>query len=142
MSAHYRTELQINPTAADVSRLEERLRDYNRSQVENPTRLSLLISLLDQENRLVGGLFAKISYGWLFVDVLWIAEGNRGKGQGRELLRQAEEEARRHGCLNAWVDTFSFQGRGFYEKNGYTVFGELSDHPPGHARYFLRKTFA
>jgi GNAT superfamily N-acetyltransferase len=142
MSRSYRTELQINPTAADVVRLEERLRDFNRSQVENPARLSFLIRLLDHENSLVGGLFARISYGWLFVDMLWVAEENRGKGQGGELLRRAEEEARRNGCLNAWVDTFSFQARGFYEKNGYVVFGELADYPPGHTRHFLRKPLA
>ena len=142
MSTNYRTELQLSPNAADVILLEERLRDFNRSHVENPVRLSFLIRLLGPENLLVGGLFARISYGWLFVEMLWVAEENRRKGQGRELLRQAEEEALRHSCLHAWVDTFSFQGRGFYEKNGYVVFGQLADYPPGHTRYFLRKTLA
>lgn len=139
MSKRYRTELQVNPSIADLSRLEEQLRNFNRSQVENPGRLSFLISLLGPQDSLVGGLFARISYAWLFVDILWIAEGNRGKGQGRELLQRAEEEARQRGCLNAWVDTFSFQAPEFYEKNGYTVFAELPDYPPGHTRYFLRK---
>jgi ribosomal protein S18 acetylase RimI-like enzyme len=40
-----------------------------------------------------------------------------------------------------WLDTFSFQARGFYEKLGYTVFGEIENHPPGHSRFFLRKIF-
>lgn len=41
-------------------------------------------------------------------------------------------------CHSAWVDTFSFQARGFYEKLGYTVFGQL-DYPPEHRRFFLEK---
>jgi hypothetical protein len=43
------------------------------------------------------------------------------------------------GCRKSWLDTFSFQAPGFYEKNGYVVFGELSEYSPGHKRYFLRK---
>jgi ribosomal protein S18 acetylase RimI-like enzyme len=140
MIANYRTELRLNPAITDIRWLEEHLRDYNRSRVGPGGHQSFLVTVTDSENNLVGGVFAKISHGWLFVDTLWIAEELRGKRQGSNLLLQVENEARRHGCLNAWVDTFSFQARGFYEKNGYTVFGELPDYPPGHMRYFLRKS--
>ena len=139
MSSHYTTELQMNPTAVDVSWLEDQLRTYNRSQVANPVRLEFLITLTDRETNLVGGVFAKVSYGWLFIDALWIAEAIRGKGEGRKLLHRAEEQALQHGCQNAWVDTFSFQARGFYERHGYVIFGDLPDYPPGHMRYFMRK---
>ena len=54
-------------------------------------------------------------------------------------MTQAEAQAR--GCFGAWVDTFSFQARPFYEKQGYTVFGTIADQPPGHARHFLFKRF-
>jgi hypothetical protein len=43
------------------------------------------------------------------------------------------------GCHNAWLDTFEFQARGFYESLGYECFGELPDYPKGHARYFMKK---
>ncbi len=52
------------------------------------------------------------------------------------------EEAARRGCRYAWLDAFSFQARGFYEKLGYTVLGTLEDSPPGHSRYFLKKNLA
>ena len=58
---------------------------------------------------------------------------------GRELMRAAEAEALRRGCTHAWVDT-QFGGRGFYERLGYTVFGELTDYPPGYTRTFLKKS--
>jgi GNAT superfamily N-acetyltransferase len=133
-------ELNVNPSPGDIGELEDRLRAYNTSRVENTCRLSLLLTLFDSTNHLIGGAFGKISYQWLFVDILWIAEQNRGQGHGRDVLQRAEQEARRYGCLNAWLDTFSFQALSFYEKNGYTVFGELADYPLGHTRYFLRKS--
>ena len=71
-----------------------------------------------------------------------IPEEMRGTGVGRTLMQRAEEEALRRGCHQVWLDTFSFQARGFYEKLGYAVFGALDDYPVGHSRFFLRKTIA
>ena len=66
-------------------------------------------------------------------------EDLRGKGFGKELLSQAEEEARQRGAMHAYLDTFSFQAPGFYQKQGYEVFGQLDDFPTGHQRYFCKK---
>ena len=46
----------------------------------------------------------------------------------------------RRGCKNAHLDTLSFQALDFYKKYGYIVFGQIADLPPGHTRYYLRKT--
>ena len=53
----------------------------------------------------------------------------------------AEAEAIRLGCVGVWLDTFSFQARGFYEKLGYTLFGTIDDYPPGESRFFLSADF-
>lgn len=37
------------------------------------------------------------------------------------------------------LDTFDFQAKDFYLKNGYEVFGVLEDCPKGHKRYYLKK---
>jgi ribosomal protein S18 acetylase RimI-like enzyme len=47
----------------------------------------------------------------------------RRRGVGRELMAQAEARAVERGCHAAWLDTFSFQARSFYEKLGYGEFG-------------------
>lgn len=39
------------------------------------------------------------------------------------------------------METWDFQAKGFYEKNGYTVFAEIKDCPPGTICYFLKKEF-
>jgi hypothetical protein len=64
--------------------------------------------------------------------------GLHRRGVGRELMAAAETRARKRGCHSAWLDTFSFQARGFYEKLGYEEFGRL-DYPPAHHRHFMRK---
>jgi len=101
--------------------------------------MPLLVTLLAHDGSLAGGLSGSISYGWLFVDILWVDSAARSQGYGRSLMLAAEAEARKRGCRYAWLDTFSFQARGFYEKLGYAVFGELHDFPAGHSRFFLRK---
>jgi ribosomal protein S18 acetylase RimI-like enzyme len=57
------------------------------------------------------------------------------------MLLQAEQEAKARGCRGVWLDTYSFQARGFYERLGYAVFGTLDDYPPGQSRIFLHKAF-
>jgi GNAT superfamily N-acetyltransferase len=132
--------VSTDPLASDLEELKGKLLDYNTSRVGPENYVGLLITLRDAESKLVGGVAGKIYYQWLFIEWFWVAEQIRGQGQGRVLLASAEDEACRRGCQQAWLDTFSFQARGFYEKNGYVLFGELPDYPPGHQRYFLRKS--
>ncbi len=89
-----------------------------------------------------GGLLGGTYWGWLYVEILWVAEHVRGAEHGRALLAAAEQEAVRRGCRHAHLDTMSFQSRSFYERQGYTVFGELRDIPAGHQRYFMQKALA
>jgi ribosomal protein S18 acetylase RimI-like enzyme len=58
------------------------------------------------------------------------------------MLLQAEQEAIARGCRGAWLDTYSFQARGFYERLGYAVFGILNDYPPGQKRIFCTKSWS
>jgi GNAT superfamily N-acetyltransferase len=78
-------------------------------------------------------------YDWLFIELLFVPESLRRRGVGTELMQRAETEAVARGCHSAWLDTFEFQSRGFYERLGYALFGELRDYPNGSARYFLKK---
>jgi hypothetical protein len=54
-------------------------------------------------------------------------------------MKRAETYAIEHCCTDAFLDTFSFQARPFYEKLGYRVFGTLENHPAGLHHYFMTK---
>lgn len=100
----------------------------------------LTINYRDPKTKeLVGGLHGSSQWGWLFVKWLFVAESGRRHGLGRQLMADAEKEARARGCTGIWLDTFSFQAPGFYEKLGFTRFGEVKDYPGEHTRFFYSK---
>jgi predicted N-acetyltransferase YhbS len=91
-------------------------------------------------NEVIGGLYGKISYRWLLIDLVSVPESMRGQGIGERLMRMAEEVAQKKNCTGIWLETFSFQAPGFYQKLGYTEFGRLADYPPGHTRFYFQKS--
>ena len=98
------------------------------------------ITLTDDSGAVVGGLWGKTIFDWLFVDYLVVPKSLRGRSLGSKLMAKAEEIARERNCVGAWLTTFSFQARGFYERIGYEVFGCLENSPGENVRYFLRKS--
>ena len=116
------------------------LQSYNIAQAGDNNYEVLCFVLRDAEEEIVGGMVGATYWDWLYVDLLWVKEELRDLGYGRKLLEEAEVVGRERGAQQAYLDTFSFQAPGFYEKCGYEVFGELSDFPPGSQRFFMRKT--
>ena len=57
-------------------------------------------------------------YDWLLVELLFVPDSLRARGLGSELMKRAETEALARGCHSAWLDTFEFQAREFYERIG------------------------
>ena len=89
---------------------------------------------------MVGGMQGHVNWTWLHIGTVWVTEGRRHRGLGTQLLTAIEAAAIERGCLHAHLDTFSYQARPFYERHGYRLFATLDDYPPGHQRFFLRKT--
>ena len=116
---------------------------YSEAQSRPMDARPLAMLLKDPvDGKILGGLWGRTAWGWLHMDTLYVPEALRGRGIGAALVRKAEAEAVRRGCRGAWLDTFSFQARRFYERLGYRVFGTIADQPPGHARHFLQKSLA
>ena len=124
------------------SAIGERLGAYNIQQTGVDDRRPLVVTLGDDDGQIVGGLWGRTVWQWLYVELLFVPEPLRRQGIGTDMLQRAEVEAVKRGCRNAWLDTFAFQARGFYERLGYSCFGELTDYPPGFSRYFMKKALA
>ena len=137
--------VRLTETPAEHDRVREsvlqQLRAFNRRRAEAPDFQPISLGVHDGDE-LVGGLVGEIGWEWLFVELLWISEAYRGRGLGTKLIEAAEREATRRGARHAYLDTFDFQARPFYEHQGYKVFGTLDDYPPGHQRFFLMKDLA
>jgi GNAT superfamily N-acetyltransferase len=117
------------------------LKRYNAKQTGVRDFVPLQVAARTRAGRIIGGLEGIIGYRWLFIRWLWIDDKHRRGGVGRSLIARAEVLARKHGAIGAWVDTFSFQARPFYEKLGFRLFGTINEYPPGHKRFFLKKRF-
>jgi len=96
--------------------------------------------LRGERGDVLGGLLGQLWGGWLQVSYVWVAEPARGQRFGVQLMEAAEAYARSRGAVGATLETHSFQARPFYERLGYEVFGTLDGYPPGHAKFFLKKS--
>ncbi len=98
------------------------------------------ISIVAQAgDAVVGGLGGSTHWGWCYIRHLWVQEDWRRQGLGYRLIAEAETQARARHCVGLYVDTFDPGAAAFYERAGFTRFGEVENFPPGHTRTFLRK---
>lgn len=99
----------------------------------------LFLNFKDDESNIIAGLISRTWWGALEVQYLWVSEQYRKSGLGRQLMQAAEKEALNRGCHLAYVDTFGFQAKGFYEKLGYKEYGNLPGYAHKHTRHYLAK---
>lgn len=130
----------LPPQDEELDALRIGLSGYNTAQAGTHLRERIASFIKDEQGKVLGGIVADIKWVWLHVDWLWIDEGIRKDGWGARLLATMEQYASDKGITNVHLETTSFQALPFYQKQGYTVFGELPDMPPGHITYFLKKT--
>ena len=135
----YVMTLEERPLQEEIAKVGGGLAAFNRRMASDDGYRPLAIFLRDAEGAVVGGLSGSTYWTWFSIDLLWIEDRLRGQGHGHRLLEEAEREAVRRGCLNANLDTLSFQAPAFYERHGYTIFGELTDFPIGHSRLYMVK---
>jgi GNAT superfamily N-acetyltransferase len=134
----YQILVEDEPAEAAVEVLPRGLEAFNESQWPDHAPWRPLGVFIRDAEIIMGGLAGETYCGWLCIRYLWVRDDLRSRGFGRELMARAETRAVERGCHSAWLDTFSFQARGFYEKLGYEEFGTL-DYPPNHKRHFMKK---
>lgn len=107
---------------------------------DHPDRFS--IYLKDENGAIRGGAVVWVHKESIYVDILWVDESLRGHGYGTRIMQTAEDEGKNRGCKYSTVDTYSFQAKDFYLKNGYQIIGEVKDHLFHYTKIFFRKCLA
>lgn len=115
------------------------LDEFNKQHAGDYHFQRVCVGLQAPDGQFEGGAIGELFWDWFHLDLMWVREDLRGKGFGQRLLARIEDEVRQRGAKHIFLDTFSFQAPGFYEKMGYRAFGELADFPAGHRRVFMVK---
>lgn len=133
----------LNASKQECGFIDDQLVNYNMSKVpftQEPSFIAINRVIKDDEDHIIAGILGML-YCWncLYIDILWVDNEYRISKLGSKLLRSVEEEAKNKGSKIVHLDTYDFQAKDFYLKQGYHVFGELENCPDGHTRYFLSK---
>lgn len=124
----------------DLKLLSDGLEAHARAVLPEKSFTNVHFFLRDDNGKIAGGVSGNWgSFGWLYVNILWVRDDLRGHGYGKQLMDLIEAEAIKHGCKNAFLNTMSYQAPNFYKKLGYTVFAELENFPDEHSRLMMRK---
>lgn len=139
MSEDLTFAVDLDPDPAEIAVLLQGLNDYAAQLLHGRGFHPLALFARSSSGEIKGGIYGSTNWNWLEINYLWVAAEHRQQGIGSQLLGKFEEIARERGCRYSHLDTFSFQAKPFYERQGYTVFAILEDYPPDHCRYYLRK---
>ena len=131
--------MNYNPTEKEIAFVNGALAKFNEEKVGADNHELLNIVEYDENNSIIAGILGGTYWGWLHIDILWVAEKCRKQGTGSKLLKAAEEEAKKRGCHSVHIDTMSWQAPEFYKKHGYKIISELENIPAGNKKFHLIK---
>jgi GNAT superfamily N-acetyltransferase len=131
--------ITTGPSADEVQYLEDRIYEFNSAATGITDGEWLAIFVRDEADRIIAGICGNTWGGCLEIRQFWVEEARRKQGLGTRLLGAAEQEARRRGCQQILLMTFTFQAPAFYAKHGFEVIAGVDDHPRGHKNLLLRK---
>jgi len=100
------------------------------------------VAFVAREGENFAGVVAvEVFWGALHIKYLLVEEKYRGQRIGTRLMEQAFAYGREHSCPFAFVETMSFQAKGFYQKLGFYLEFSRSDYPKEIGFHYLRKDF-
>lgn len=128
---------------AEAEILNDKMDAFNGKQISYHGDVEVLKNYVVKDGgTIVAGIRSCFYLGkCVVINVLFVEEPHRHKGLGSLLLNKVETEAKAIGASLIHLDTFDFQAKDFYLKNGYEIFAILDNCPPGHERYYMKKTF-
>ena len=119
-------ETTLNQADEVLAPIERGLHEYNLSVlglevIYNYAKVA--ITARNDAGQIAGGIIGEFIWGWLHIQTLWVAQEQRGRDIGSELLRRIQQVARERGVHQCTLETTSFQARDFYLKNGFEIVG-------------------
>jgi GNAT superfamily N-acetyltransferase len=125
-------EQQLEAVEAGLSAFDE---GYITYKMEGDIQIGI-----EEDGKIVAGLDACVTaFKILYVSTVFVEEDCRRKGYGKRLMEEMEQRAKAMGVNTVRLDTFSWQGKEFYEALGYKIVGSYENADDGYAEYFFLK---
>ena len=121
--------ITTEPTPGQIQYLEDRIYEFNSTATGITDGEWLAIFVRDEADRIAAGICGNTWGGCFEIRQFWVEEVRRKQGLGTRLLEAAQQEARRRGCRQILLMTFTFQAPAFYAKHGFEVVAVVDDHP-------------
>jgi len=131
--------IETDPRPGRVQYLEDRIYEFNSGVTGIADGEWLAIFVRNDAGRIIAGIAGASWAGTCEIRQFWVDESRRGRGLGTRLLAAAEGEARRRGCTQIVLQTFTFQAPAFYARHGFTTVTAMDGYPRGHRNLVMRK---
>lgn len=129
----------INLTDEQAGDIETRLSAFDDRYMTFKMIGSVQIGV-EEAGKLIAGLDACVTaFRILYVSTVFVDEDYRRKGVGTLLIKEMEKRAAAMGVNLIRLDTFSWQGKEFYEAMGYECAGHYENAVDGYSEYFFLK---
>ena len=129
----------IDLNEEQLESVEDRLSAFDEQHITYKLDGSIQIGI-EEDGKLVAGLDACMTaFKILYVSTVFVDAAYRRKGYGTRLIQEMERRAKELGANTIRLDTFSWQGKAFYEALGYQVVGYYENTTDGYEEYFFLK---
>jgi ribosomal protein S18 acetylase RimI-like enzyme len=122
-----------------VNCIEKELESYDEVFMPDSKNDSIQIGI-EMDEDIVAGLDATMtSFRIMYVSTLFVKAKYRRMGIGKILIDEMESRAKELGANTIRLDTFSWQGKEFYEALGYQIVGSYRNEEDDYEEYFFMK---
>jgi len=122
-----------------INEIDERLEQFDNAHIKQDLSGGVQLGIV-YNDKLVAGINAVITtFRIMYISTLWVDEGFRGKGLGKQLIEEMEARAVKMGVNTLRADTFDFQGVEFYLAIGFTEAGSYTNQEDGYSEHFFVK---
>ena len=129
----------IDLNEAQVEIIENKLSAFDETYITYKMNGQIQLGI-EEDGKLIAGLDACVTcFKILYVSTVFVDEAYRRNGYGKLIVAEMEKRAKEMGVNTIRLDTFSWQGKEFYESLNYEVVGSYENSVDGYKEYFFMK---
>lgn len=129
----------VDLSEEQVAEIENQLTEWDEQYITCKSDGKIQIGI-EADGKIIAGLDACVTaFRILYVSTVFVDACYRRKGYGTFLMNEMEKRAKEMGVNTIRLDTFSWQGKEFYEALQYEVVGSYENEADGYAEYFFLK---